>query len=113
MKIKTNNPQRHKLVDYFNKFNYDRGVLFTFKYEDRFDDAHIISKSDCFIDWLVKKQKIKPSVIKKLKAMSNRMNWMFIELSRVDTLNTSTTDMLIMFLSIQDSPIEVLLDIIY
>jgi hypothetical protein len=45
--------------------------------------------------------------------MSNRMNWMFIELSRVSTLNTSTTDMLIMFLSIQDSPIEVLLDIIY
>ena len=113
MKIKTNNPKRQKLVDYFNKFNYERWVLFTFKYENRFDDAHIIAKWDWFVDWLVRKQKIKPSVIKKLKLMSNRMNWMFIELSRVSTLNTSTSDMLTMFLSIQDSPIEVLLDIIY
>lgn len=113
MKIKTDNKQRQKLVDYFNKYNYERGILFTFNYEDRFDDVHIVSKSDWFISWLVRKQKIKPSVIKKLKLMSNRMNWMFIELSRVSTLNTSTTDMLTMFLSIQDNPVEVLLDIIY
>lgn len=112
MNIKSDNPKWKRLVDYFNKYNLERWVLFTFNYTDRFDDVHIISKEDWFIKRLFKTTTMKHNVIRCCKNMCNSFNYTLVNWMRWVSEQIEPVDVLIMILSIQEDPIPFLMEIL-
>lgn len=94
IKIKSTNPKWRKLVDYYNQMREERfWEKWYFKYTNRFDNVHIISKNMWFIEWLVDNDKID---LMKLD-------------SRIALSEFNKTERFLMALSIQDNPISLLL----
>lgn len=108
IKIRSNNKQWRKLVDYYNQMREEKfWEKWYFEYTMRFDEVHIISKNMWFIDRLVKNNKIDNN-----KVIELEHNW--IRPFKLDNLywEIKLEERLIMLLSIQNNPITVLLSIL-
>ena len=94
LEIKSTNKQRRKLVDYFNQWWEEKfWEKWHFKYTNRFDEVHLISKKMWFIEWLVKGNKIDHD-----KVYDNE-NYYAVDVR-------DNTDELLMLLAISENPIS-------
>ena len=100
IKIRSNNKQWRKLVDYFNQMREEKfWEKWYFEYKNRFDKVHIISKNMWFIKWLIDNNKINFEVLRKW----NIHYW---------SIDEPDYEALIMVLAVEDNPITVLLSIL-
>lgn len=108
--IKTKDPRWRKFVDLFHEWwreKFWEDSYFTYK--NRFDNVHILSRSFWLVQWLVEKDHIER---KKFWEMDTDISkYSDFELS-YDTPIEDYTNILLMELSIHDSPVSFLLDII-
>lgn len=106
LSIEDNNPQRKKFVDYFNERREEKfKEKWHFKYENRFDNVHIISKKMWFIERLLEKKKIDRD------ELYHEMNWViYYNYYNQEIIEEySDSDWLIMLLSVQQNPITFIL----
>jgi len=108
--IKTKDPRWRKFVDLFQEWWLEKfGEKSYFTYKNRFDNVHILSRSFWLVQWLVEKDHIER---KKFWEMDTDISkYSDFELS-YDTPIEDYTNILLMELSIHDSPVSFLLDII-
>ena len=112
IKIRSNNKQWRKLVDYYNQMREEKfWEKWHFTYKNRFDEVHLISKKMWFIEWLVKENKIYHHKISDIMIYSQwRYTW--INKTTAQRVDENFLDLLLMILSIQENPITVLLSIL-
>ena len=104
IKIKSTNPKWRKLVDYYNQMREERfWEKWYFKYTNRFDNVHIISKNMWFIKWLIDHDKINTDYWPWywLHPEINIENW--------ERVIYSTYESLLIKLALSDNPISLLL----
>lgn len=112
LEIKSTNKQRRKLVDYYNqRWEEKFWEKWHFKYTNRFDEVHLVSKKMWFIEWLVKENKIYHHKISDIMIYSQwRYTW--INKTTAQRVDENFLDLLLMILSIQENPITFLISVL-
>ena len=122
IKIRSNNKQWRKLVDYYNQMREEKfWEKWYFEYTMRFDKVHIISKNMWFIKWLCINDKIDRSKFRKYSTGDTQWEreiqkiYYYWRISSNELNYTewySEVDELLMTLAVEDNPITVLLSIL-
>ena len=104
LEIKSTNKQRRKLVDYYNQWWEEKfWEKWHFKYTNRFDEVHLVSKKMWFIEWLVREDKI--DLLKR-----TFMNLRYAE--EIIAGHFSLEEKIIIILAISENPISDLISVL-